>query len=487
MSGKEEYDKDSSKGDKEGKKPPHGKTCVREVCTDDDYEKYLKKKECGKILDGYGVYHALKNATVTIETVTFIQIGQIQIPTYHIASGFFIKDHYIATAAHVVINFPLIGTPTRVNQIYVRVFNVNGSGENPVYKGTLVGADYVLDVASLRIDPTDPWNKELPKISCDDHPWIAAGNSRKYSPGRSSYVISSTLGQYYQGITEGVVRDNKSFSLFFGPSYESVVATNAVALGASGAPLIGNDGRWLSIITFPYVLEIVPSFSGGPSQFLAEHVLNCINSYKCGIPAQYLEEVTSMNGNYFKYIPSFIGIAWYNYFAKEFQEGTKYKKTQGVIVTGVDRTSTFFSVFNSIITTTSLLITHVDGYPIGDLSGQYGFSDITWFKNPGDTIKITYRLGEEKFGKAHDVCNKLIAYPSYLDRPSTSTIASYTVPDSTDNKLRDLPTTLPTSTELVSDSGSKVQTVSVTPEKISDDTVPSGRKINGKDLPPRWS
>src|SRR3990167_2658508 len=264
-----------------------------------------------------------------------------------LGSGFFIKKHYIVTAAHVVMYNDATGPRVpaapqagfnRMEKIFVSVFNVNGCGKNYIYEADLIGVDGAGDVAVLKISEKKLWNVGLPCINkC--HPYLHFGRSRDYCIGRKAYIIGNPFGQDYLSLTSGIVRDNRYFdhgSDFSdgNPSIELVrVDTQAIA-GESGSPIMDEYGCVIGIFSLTVADEPSNTIIEGPSQYFFEPVVKVLIDGPRGCQGGHIEQINDVVGLYYRYIKGFLGFAWRSYGIQEFL-GTPTPKFKKIV--GIDR------------------------------------------------------------------------------------------------------------------------------------------------------
>ena len=161
-------------------------------------------------------------------------------PTIQRGSGFIIsEDGYILTNQHVV------GNPGDNQKITVKLHTPNFQGS---VEATLVGADYRLDLAVLKIDKPD---------GLDKLPTIPLGDSDKSRPGEWVIAIGNPYGERYEHtVTVGVLSaKGREIQIYDSDQRQWKVYTNlmqtdaAINPGNSGGPLINIRGEVIGINT----------------------------------------------------------------------------------------------------------------------------------------------------------------------------------------------------------------------------------------------
>lgn len=132
-------------------------------------------------------------------------------------------------------------------EFYAEVFNVNGCGENLIYRANLVGLDFETGVGVYRIEPCDTWNKWLPKIMTQKY--LMFMSSKCYTPGHEVHTISNTRCGGSLSYSQGVVVDNANMSRSGDVTYEMLITNMDVGKGSEGAPILNSCGYVVGIVT----------------------------------------------------------------------------------------------------------------------------------------------------------------------------------------------------------------------------------------------
>lgn len=127
------------------------------------------------------------------------------------------------------------------------VYNVNGCGENLIYRANLVGLDFQTGIGIYRIEPCDVWNKYLPKILTQKY--LMFQSSKCYTPGHQVHIIANTRCGGALTYSHGVVSDNANMSRSGDVTYEMMVTDATIDLGAEGAPILNSCGYVVGIVT----------------------------------------------------------------------------------------------------------------------------------------------------------------------------------------------------------------------------------------------
>lgn len=440
------------------------------------------------------VYQKVKNATVSVKTVTTLRLGGEREPVFIrqfvSGSGFFIRrDHfhhhdshhsheekgsddskgcktpgseryakyYIVCPAHLVLlqgqtlelkRFPVSNSPyTRVERIFVQVYNVNGTDQSFAYEADLVGFDGAGDTALLKINHGKKWNRKLPVI--EHQPFIEFEDSIKYGKGEPLYVIGDALVSDFQSVSKGVVRDNH----FLDPTgtivHESVLTDATITPGNSGSPMVSKFGKAVGMVTFFFTPDFY-TFGGGPSQRFMKPVLKALieadqNECRdvCRSPCSkrknhHVKKVEDIFGDFFVYVKGYMGFNWTRVDAFSYidlltpdgcssvfvdsEEGPKTKKILGIVINQVDgaggcsASSGVSSPFLGKIIPGDI-ITHIDDIPVGCLDRQIIPTLVTWRLGKGDKIKLTYRKAKEFFREKHCIKEGLAEFPPDRDMP----------------------------------------------------------------------
>lgn len=127
------------------------------------------------------------------------------------------------------------------------VFNVNGCGENYIYRAYLVGLDFETGVGVYRIEPADPFNKCLPIIK--KQKYLMFGSSKCYTPGNTVHTIADLRCSGSRSYSSGSVTDNTNLSRQGDVNYETITTNMDIGRGAEGAPILNDCGYVVGIIT----------------------------------------------------------------------------------------------------------------------------------------------------------------------------------------------------------------------------------------------
>lgn len=267
-----------------------------------------------------------------------------------LGDGFFIKGHYIITAASVVLMPPSLTsvvnrypfnnpielgvTGTRIqnemvraSRILVTVYNVNGCGHAFVYEADLVGVDGAGNVAVLRINYKKPWNFSNPCIEkC--HPFFKFGKSRAAKDGERVYVLGDYVSDnVFRMITngagliaEGIISDHRytDYTGFVFP--EIVLVDSNTYTFSTGLPIINCQGEVIAM-QITDVTAVNDDFAtttegqgwvGGVSEFFMRRVIKalikangCRRSNDC-----HVELVNDTAGSFYRYKKGYLGIAY---------------------------------------------------------------------------------------------------------------------------------------------------------------------------------
>lgn len=388
-------------------------------CFPREYKRYLDEKHKHR-LTAPEIYYKFRDAVVSIQTVTFQEGKVIQ---SDVATGFFIGCRYILTTAGV-LTYDNRGLQ-RVERIFVYVVNTDGCNTSTIYEGSLVAIDGAANLGLIYISEAN--NKGKPKL--DGHNFFRFGRSRDYCIGREVYSIVNGTGDEASSFRQGVVINNRQFSKIEGTPPLEIVTVQIPALNKNyGAPIIDCYGNVIAIINYN-LGNTTGIITGGTSEYAMEPILDAFHeaglaltkNKKLSCYKQHLRLVNSPFGNYYVYVKGFLGIQWTNYSPAFFPNGqTKYDKVQGIIVVGVDQTTPLGQAFSQLIAQdNNILITEIDGCPVGNIQNQISPALITWRKVPGDKVKIQYRVSSDSFKQCLALNVALGAYPPSLDTPHT--------------------------------------------------------------------
>lgn len=280
-------------------------------------------------------------------------------------NGFFINDHYIVSAAQLVLMPPSLtsvvnrypfqpqgdlnlGTikneMVRASRILVTVQNVNGCCKSYIYEAELIGVDGAGDIAVLKINDRCGWNTCNPCIEkC--HPYFRFGSSRCSKNGEAVYMIGDYVSNSinlrsfnaFGAICEGLLSDHRYVEYEgFGLAEGILVSAPAYTFSA-GLPIINCEGRVIGMQTTD-LAAVVPRIAGttgtqqqqtlgtglvtGPSEFFMKRIIQkLIKARKyCG-KQKYTELICDTAGAYYRYLKSYGGIAY------DIFRGTYYNTT----------------------------------------------------------------------------------------------------------------------------------------------------------------
>ena len=165
-------------------------------------------------------------------------------------------------------------------EFYAEVFNVNGCGENFIYRAYLVGLDFQTGVGVYKIEACDPWNKCLPLIR--KQRFLSFASSKCYTPGNTVHTIADLRCTGSRSYSSGVVIDNANVSRQGDVTYETIATNMDIGRGAEGAPILNDCG---------YVVGVVTGMSecchaiGVSSSFIAK-VVDAITYAACHVDEQ---------------------------------------------------------------------------------------------------------------------------------------------------------------------------------------------------------
>lgn len=374
------------------------------------------------------IYQKVKDATVTLSMFFEEPINDV-----FTCSGFFIKGHYIISAAHCVIFEPILPDQyLRASRIFAQVYNVNGEGKNLIYELVLVGVDGAGDIAVLKIDYNKPWNNCLPRLR--DQPTLEFGKSKSYPIGGDAFVVGDPLGIDYKSIAAGVVRDNQYADKTGISVQELILLDVSTASGNSGSPILDNQGKVIGLLTIGF--SLFADINGGPSQNFIYPVIKRIIKGDLGKCSPHLQIINSPQGQYFRYLKGYMGISWtvvgtIEYLLRPSSDACSLnfnlntpgtRQVVGIQVYQIDGASgcNFSSGTNSPFLNILLpgdIITHLDDKPLGMLEGQISPTLITWSKVAGNIISIKFRKESENYAKEYCVEILLQQFPIALDIP----------------------------------------------------------------------
>jgi len=190
-----------------------------------------------------------------------VRILQIDTNSSASGSGFFLRNGYIVTAAHVVLRDSQSAPQDIAPQIWVNVFIQNNT---KIYRATVIGVDRNYDIAVLRINDL---------VDMSSLPQLAWRNSRDVRCGEKTVAIGHSTGLFIQSITGGVVVDNKFHDYIDIP--ESITADFHTTGGNSGGPVFDINNNVIGILSYGLTVAAY-ELSGAISSFVAQQVVDWI-------------------------------------------------------------------------------------------------------------------------------------------------------------------------------------------------------------------
>ena len=266
---------------------------------------------------GNEIYEKYKDAVVTLLSYVLVQLDGILFDYTSVSSGFFIKHHYIMTAAHEVLleppNAPLPQQPPyvrvpptnapviRCQRIWAQVYNVNGSGKSYSYELDLIGVDGAGDSALLKINYSNPWNQTLPIIK--SNPFFQVKDNHCVPPGTPVYQIGFTLASDFQSFVQGIIRNNKFATANNSTTAaEQVTTDNSSNPGNSGSATIDSDGYVVGVSSSSQLGGGNPNIGQSTSsRFFAPVIKALIKADRKGVVNPHLELITDVFGNFWRY------------------------------------------------------------------------------------------------------------------------------------------------------------------------------------------
>lgn len=246
------------------------------------------------------------------------------------------------------------GTPnaiTKVSQVFVDIFDVNGKGHAYTYEATVCGIDGAGNTAVLALDlDNSVWNSFLPCIEkC--HPYFRWSRSRKSKCGDPVFLLGGY--SYYEHanrvlswsdnlVQQGILTDNKSLDYTGWIQHEIIRTTLESSFCSIGSPILNNCG---AVIGMQVATDttVVPTeedpghgkgFVIGVSEFFMRQALKTFlqGVKKCQY-RKHLGTITDAAGNYSYYIKGYMGLAWTNVTGADF---TYFVSATGVHVPLID-------------------------------------------------------------------------------------------------------------------------------------------------------
>ena len=337
---------------------------------------------------------------------------------------------------------------------YVEVFNVNGCGMSYIYKGFVLGADTQTGVAVYKIDECDPWNKCLPKIQ--QQPCLRWGNSKCCHPGNKVYTIADFNTSDSQSLSSGSVISNVNASRDGAVTYEMMVTTMDVALGASGAPILNECGYVVGVITG---LTNRGRNAVGVSSSFIEKIVTCLIQDACKpgcsphayysplfgfilyrhgtvdwsyrvktaddlhqllVRARINEELTpdpadsSCCGDHYR--PKMLEALFYSGEYCKMNRGllglVMTCKPRGSLEDAIEQCRRAAPIFNKDCCDIYQIekgdvVTHINGVPLGQLGTQTTPDNLFKCLLPCDPVNFTFYKEDEMWANCHELCSEL--------------------------------------------------------------------------------
>lgn len=289
-------------------------------------------------------------------------------------TGFLIKGHYIVCPAHLVLMppsitsvahrfpftlpLPQLGTirdeMVRASRILVSVSNVNGKKQSFVYEAELIGVDGAGDVAVLKINFDEEFNRGCTTKIEKCHPYLSWGSSRAANKGQKVWLIgdfvsSNQNSRAYNAanaVVEAVVSDNRYVD-YEGFALPEMVLVSAPAYAFSaGLPILNCRGHVIGMQTtdvsgFHPLAAEVQSFGigyvAGPSEYSMKRTVGIIIKSTCckKIDEYVVESILDAAGQYMRVLKSYIGLGFDYVVATDLVTTTDF--TSGVAPLGRQR------------------------------------------------------------------------------------------------------------------------------------------------------
>lgn len=286
-------------------------------------------------------------------------------------NGFFIKGHYIVCPAHLVLlppsltsvahrfpfNLPLpaLGTirdeMVRASRILVSVNNVNGKKRGFVYEAELIGVDGAGDVAVLKINFDEEYNRGCSEKIQKCHPYLSWGSSRASNAGQKvwligDYVTSNQNARAYNAagaVVEATLSDNRYVDYEGFALSEQVLVSGPAYAFSSGLPIINCKGYVIGMQTadvsaFRPLAADVQSFGigfvAGPSEYAMKRTVGLLIKGSCckEVDEFVIESVCDQAGQYWRLLKGYLGLAYELVVATDYDTTTDF--TSGVAPLG---------------------------------------------------------------------------------------------------------------------------------------------------------
>jgi len=432
----------------------------------------------------------LRDAVVLITGQAILKStsGEISMITRK-GNGVFIKGHYIICPADIILiptslldinsripeyqdiptNEKYPNAIVRVTRILVDISNVNGCGKSYSYEANLIGIDGAANIAILRIDMDNDWNRENPHIRIC-HPVLQWGKSRNTCPGDTIIAIgnipaSADIGltrnnsprlDAENGIAIGNIADNRY--IFPGGQIpgELILLSNMFAYGLqNGLPILTVDGV---VIGMTIHLDSNYNYNLALSEFFMRRSIRaiiCSYQQDTNIPKHYqgfIKSVSDPIGNYYRFNKSWLGLGGILMDSEDYDTNIQVDTVNifrvpvmsipsvskeivgyrilviagptagtGLFIPGTPPESSSVPILNPSplygLIESGDIITHINGCPLGDRKGQISPSLVMWRVKPGDPVTIIYKKQSELFEQIHEITVRTGSYEPFLDYP----------------------------------------------------------------------
>ena len=335
--------------------------------------------------DGSSVWRRCRNAVVSLTAEFDVRFGRTIAWT---GTGFFVRaDGHLVTAAHCVLgSYTKFGAPNgkliRPARLWATV--TFDSNEEPMtIPMTVVGTHGTADVAVLK--PLTPG-----KDTKFAYLRILGTGART---GDKCYLLGDPEGTDPQSITEGTIRDATWVDPMGMQAAESLYTDLLGFGGNSGSPILNTSGQCIGIYTFG--ADESTALGGGCHGPQLKPIVDAIIKSQSDI------------------VPAYTGIAF-----RAFRDIDRTRLGYNL----PQRTGMFIDAYfdHNVFTDTQLndLVTHVDGLPMGNLTGQHAPSSVTFFRKPGDKVTLTIRRGPN-WDKPFKLVQTLGETPAMYNYPLT--------------------------------------------------------------------
>ncbi len=272
----------------------------------------------------------------------------------------------VVTAAHVI---------QESSQVEIVI---NGAeGENLQIACDVVGMDLAADIGVLVTKANqhsfNPTTQATAQWTDDDTDLT----------GSFLFSIGNPLGEDFNSISSGVIRDNKYVPTTDSGSIESIYTSVSITNGNSGGPLFNVAGRVCGLSNWVAVgneNQALNSFSGGVNAYMASRIvpriLNNTNTkgylglsdIDIGAGAILLE----LKSTY----PAFVA--------------SGFDLPQGVVVLGLDMDN--INIANSRCGSAGIqandILLSINNVGLGVFENQFSPTRVSWFTNPGTTVTV---------------------------------------------------------------------------------------------------